>query len=174
MATVRTGGTRIRGTPIDVLGDELAVGWAAPEFSLIAPDLSEVRLGDTSGKVRLISIVTSIDTGVCAEETQRWEEETRRLGDSVAMITVSMDLPFAQRRWTTLAGVTHLVLSAHHDEKFGLDWGVLIKGEPLRRLLQRAVFVLDRDDTVRYVQYCADNEEPPNFEAALEAVAALA
>jgi thioredoxin-dependent peroxiredoxin len=173
MAKVRAGGTTIRGTAIDVLGDELEVGQPAPDFSLVAPDLSEVTLRDSAGKVRLISVVPSIDTGVCAEETQRWERETRELGDDLVMITVSMDLPFAQRRWITLAGVTHRVLSSHHDEKFGQDWGLLIKAAPLRRLLQRAVFVVDAADTLCYVEYCANNDEPPNFEAALEAVARL-
>jgi thiol peroxidase len=174
MARVRPGGTRVRGIPIDVIGDELRVGQPAPDFSLVAPDLSEVTLREIAGRVGIISVVPSIDTGVCAEETERWERETRALGDGVAMITVSMDLPFAQRRWATLAGVTHRVLSSHHDEKFGEDWGVLIKAEPLRRLLQRAVFVLDSAGTIRYVEYCADNNEPPNFEAALAVAASLA
>src|SRR5919112_617410 len=135
MATVRSGGTKLRGNPIDVMGEELKVGQKAPDFTLVGQDLKEVTLKDTSGKVRIISTVPSLDTPVCAIETKRWQEEADKLGDKVEIITVSMDLPFAQKRYCGEAGVSHRVLSAYADESFGEAWGVLIKSMPLRRVL---------------------------------------
>jgi len=173
MATARPGGTKLRGNPIEVQGEELKVGQKAPDFTLVGQDLGNVSLADTSGKVRIISTVPSLDTPVCAVETRRWQEEADKLGDKVEIITVSMDLPFAQKRWCGEAGVSHRVLSSYSDEKFGQDWGVLIKAMPLRRVLQRAVFVLDTDDTLRYVDYCGEIAEQPNFDAALEAAGKL-
>jgi thiol peroxidase len=173
MPAVRVGGTHLRGRPLDVTGEELKVGQKAPDFTLVGPDLSDVSLKDTSGKVRVISTVPSLDTPVCAIETRRWQEEADKLGDQVEIITVSMDLPFAQRRWRGDAGVSHRVLSAYSDESFGADWGVLIKDRPLRRVLQRAVFVLDKDDTVRYVQYVPEIAEQPDFDRALAEAAKL-
>src|SRR5437762_13418347 len=146
MATARPAGTKLRGNPVEVQGEELKVGQKAPDFTLVDQGLADVSLTDTAGKVRIISTVPSLDTGVCALETKRWQEEADKLGDRVEIITVSMDLPFAQKRWCGEAGVSHRVLSAYNDEKFGQDWGVLIKAPPLRRVLQRAVFVLDRDN----------------------------
>jgi thiol peroxidase len=173
MATVRQGATHMRGNPIDVTGQELTVGQEAPDFSLVGQDLSDVTLKDTSGRVRIISTVPSLDTSVCAEETKRWQAEVDRLGDQVEVITVSMDLPFAQKRYCGESGISHRVLSAYSDEKFGEDWGVLIKSKPLRRVLQRAVFVLDKDDTLRYAQYCPEIAELPDFDKALEVVRKL-
>jgi thiol peroxidase len=174
MARARSGGTRLRGNPIDVMGEELKVGEKAPDFTLVAQDLSNVTLKDTTGKVRIISTVPSLDTPVCAAETKRWQEEADKLGDKVDIITVSMDLPFAQKRYCGEAGVSHRVLSGYADESFGENWGVLVKAPPLRRVLQRAVFVLDKDDTVRYVEYCPEIAEPPDFSKALEEAGKLA
>jgi thioredoxin-dependent peroxiredoxin len=174
MAQLRHGGTKLRGNPVDVTGDEIKVGANAPSFELIAQDLSTVSLKDTSGKVRIISTVPSLDTPVCATETKRWQQEADKLGDKVEIITVSMDLPFAQKRYCGEAGVSHRVLSAYHDESFGRDWGVLIRSAPLRRVLQRAVFVLDKDDTVRYAEYCPEIAEQPNFDRALQIAGELA
>jgi thiol peroxidase len=174
MPQARTGGTKLRGNPVDVMGEELKVGQKAPDFTLVAQDLSPVSLKDTSGKVRIISTVPSLDTPVCATETRRWQEEADKLGDKVEIITVSMDLPFAQKRYCGEAGVSHRVLSAYSDESFGEDWGVLIKAPPLRRVLQRAVFVLDKDDTVRHAEYCPEIAEQPDFDKALQEAAKLA
>lgn len=173
MATVRAGGTKLRGNPIEVQGEELQVGQKAPDFTLVGQDLGNVTLADTAGKVRIISTVTSIDTPGCAVETRRWQAEANKLGDKVEIITVSMDLPFAQKRWCGETGVSHQVLSSYSDEQFGQDWGVLIKAMPLRRVLQRAIFVLDADDTIRYAHYCPEIAEQPNFDAALEAAGRL-
>lgn len=176
MASVRTGGTNLRGNPIDVTGEELKVGAKAPDFTLVDAQNfpSEVSLKDTSGKVRIISTVPSLDTPVCATETKRWQEEADKLGDRVEIITVSMDLPFAQKRWCGEAGVSHKVLSAYADEGFGERWGVLIKAPPLRRVLQRAVFVLDKDDTIRYADYCPEIAEQPDFDKALQVAKQIA
>jgi thiol peroxidase len=173
MVAVRAGGTHLRGKPIDVTGEGLKVGQKAPDFTLVGQDLSDVSLKDTSGKVRVVSTVPSLDTPDCAIETKRWQEEAEKLGDEIEVITISMDLPFAQKRWRVEAGVSHRVLSAYSDESFGADWGVLIKARPLRRLLQRAVFVLDKDDTVRYVQYVPEIAEQPDFDRALAEAAKL-
>jgi thiol peroxidase len=174
VAKVRQGATKLRGNPIDVTGEELKVGQKAPDFTLVGQDLSDVSMKDTAGKVRIISTVPSLDTSVCAAETKRWQEEIDKLGDKVEVITVSMDLPFAQKRYCGEAGVSHRVVSAYNDEKFGEDWGVLIKARPLRRVLQRAVFVLDKDDTVRYAEYVPEIAEQPNFDKALEVAKQLA
>lgn len=174
MPAIRQGATHMRGNPIDVTGEELKVGQKAPDFTLVAQDLSDVTLQNTSGKVRIMSTVPSLDTSVCAEETKRWQAEVEQLGDRVDVITVSMDLPFAQKRYCGESGTSHRVLSAYSDERFGEDWGVLIKAKPLRRVLQRAVFVLDKDDTVRYTQYCPEIAEMPDFDKALEAAKKLA
>jgi thiol peroxidase len=173
MAQVRKGATAMRGNPVDVTGEELKVGQKAPDFELVANDLSSVKLSDTTGKVRIVSTVPSLDTGVCDAETRHWDQEVANLGD-VQMLTVSVDLPFAQKRWCGAAGVTHQTLSAYSDEKFGEDWGVMIKAMPLRRVLQRAVFVLDKDDTVRYVEYVPEITQQPNYDAALEVAKSLA
>ena len=175
MATVRQGGTKLRGNPIEVVGEELKPGQKAPDFSLVdAQNMSDVKLSDTSGKTRIVSVVTSLDTGVCAAETKHWEEEASKLPGGGEIITVSMDLPFAQKRWASENGVSHRILSSYHDEKFGEEWGVLIKAPPLRRLLQRSVFVLDKDNTIRYVEYCAENSEPPDIDRALQEAARIA
>jgi thiol peroxidase len=173
MASIRQGATSLRGNPIDVTGEELKVGQKAPDFTLVGQDMSSVTLKDTTGKVRVISTVPSLDTPVCATETRRWQEEADKLGDRIEIITVSMDLPFAQKRWCGEAGVSHRVLSGYADEQFGADWGVLIKAPPLRRVLQRAVFVLDKDDTIRYAEYCPEIAEQPNFDKALEIASQL-
>jgi thiol peroxidase len=106
-------------------------------------------------------------------ETRRWLEEAAKMGDQVELVTVSMDLPFAQKRWCDETGLAHRLLSAHADETFGERYGVLIKAVPLRRVLQRAVFVLDREGTVRYVQYCPEIADPPDFAPALAEAAKL-
>jgi len=173
MATVRAAGTKLRGNPIEVQGEELQVGQKAPDFTLVGQDLGNVTLADTAGKVRIISTVTSIDTPNCAVETRRWQQEANKLGDKVEIITISMDLPFAQKRWCRETGVSHRVLSSYSDEQFGQDWGVLIKAMPLRRVLQRAIFVLDANDTIRYADYCGEIAEQPDFDTALEAAGRL-
>ncbi len=156
-----------KGNAVTLLGNEVKVGDKAPDFSVLANDMSAVTLENTKGQVRLITSVPSIDTGVCDAETRRFNEEAQKL-DNVKFLTVSVDLPFAQKRWCAAAGIENVqTLSDHRDLSFGKAYGVAI--EELR-LLARAVFVVDSSDTVTYVEYVSEATDHPNYEAALEAV----
>jgi thiol peroxidase len=157
------------GEQLTVVGRRLRVGEPAPEFALEHFDgsaMSTVRLGDSAGSVRLLNVVNSLDTPVCHVETRRWEDLRGGLGDGVQVYTVSMDLPFAQARWQAAEGVGHRSLSAHKDEAFGRDYGVLLKEW---RLLQRAVFVVDAAGRIAHVEYVADQMTEPDYGAAVEA-----
>jgi thiol peroxidase len=152
--------------PITLLGNEVKVGDTAPDFKVLANNLSEVTLADTKGTVRIFTSVPSLDTGVCDQEIRRFNEEASKL-DNVKILTVSMDLPFAQKRWCAAAGVENVqTLSDHRDLSFGKAYGVAI--EELR-LLTRAVFVVDSNDKVTYVEYVSEATDHPDYEAALEA-----
>ena len=155
---------------LTVVGKKLQPGDPAPDFALDSFDamgaLYTVRLADSAGMVRLLNVVNSLDTPVCHAETRRWEALRRELPESVRVYTVSMDLPFAQVRWQGAEGVTHQTLSAHKSEQFGRDYGVLLKEW---RLLQRAVFVIDRDDRIVYAEYVPDQMREPDYEAAIAA-----
>ncbi|MGP4078290.1 thiol peroxidase [Pseudalkalibacillus sp. R45] len=152
--------------PVTLLGNEVKVGDTAPDFKVLANDMSPVTLDDTKGSVRLISVVPSVDTGVCDQQTRRFNEEAAKL-DNVKVLTVSVDLPMAQKRWCAAAGVENLqTLSDHRDLSFGKAYGVAI--EELR-LLTRAVFVIDSNDKVTYVEYVSEATNHPDYEAAIEA-----
>lgn len=167
----RVGVITRRGNPLTLMGDELTVGDAAPEFVVLDNDLSPVTLSSFRGKVCIITSVPSLDTPVCDMETRRFNEEAGKLGDEVVILTVSMDLPFAQKRWCGLAGVDKVTtLSDHRDAAFGKAYGVLIKE---LRLLARAVFVVDREGRVQYIQLVKELTEEPNYEAVLDAVKKL-
>lgn len=160
----------LHGNPVTVRGKQLAVGDAAPEFSLLDNDLNPVSLRDFGYQVKLISIVPSLDTGVCDHQTRRFNQELGSL-DNVVVITVSVDLPFAQKRWCGNAGLDHAItLSDHLDVKFGKAYGVLI--EELR-ILARAVLVLDSNNKVTYVEYLNEVTQHPDYDKALAAVKAL-
>ncbi|MDP4164559.1 MAG: thiol peroxidase [Bacillota bacterium] len=155
-----------KGNPVTLLGNEVKVGDKAPDFTVLANDMSPVKLENTKGQVRLITSVPSIDTGVCDAETRRFNEESSKL-DNVKILTVSVDLPFAQKRWCAAAGIENVqTLSDHRELSFGEAYGVAIKE---LRLLARAVFVVDSSDTVTYVEYVSEATEHPNYEAAIEA-----
>jgi thiol peroxidase len=161
----------MQGNPLTVTGEEVKVGESAPEFSLLDNDLGPVTLSSFDGKVCVISSVPSLDTPVCDMETRRFNEEAGSLGDSVQILTVSMDLPFAQKRWCGAAGVDKVMtLSDHRDASFGLAYGVLIKE---LRLLARAVFVVDREKKIQYIQIVNELTEEPDYEAVLQAVQKL-
>ena len=162
----RPGAVTLFGKPFTLLGQELKPGDPAPDFRLVGPDLSDVSLTDSAGKVLLLSCVPSLDTPVCSTETQRWEQERAGLGD-VELLTVSMDLPFAQQRWCAATNVQHTTLSAHNNEQFGVDYGVLIKE---LRVLDRSVFVIGKDDTIRYAEYVTEISHEPDYGKALAAV----
>ncbi|MBN3556436.1 thiol peroxidase [Fictibacillus nanhaiensis] len=155
--------------PVTLLGNEVKVGDQAPDFRVLANDMSEVSLADSKGSVRLIAAVPSVDTGVCDAEVRRFNEEASKL-DNVKVLTVSVDLPFAQKRWCAAAGIENVqTLSDHRDLSFGKAYGVAI--EELR-LLARSVFVIDSSDKVTYVEYVDEVTSHPNYEAAIEAAKA--
>ena len=170
MSIERSGGTTMRGNPLTLIGPELKAGDAAPNFTVVGGDLKPVSLTDSAGKVRIISAVPSIDTPVCDTETRRFNQEASHLGD-VSIMTISMDLPFAQKRWCASAGVDKVtLLSDHKDASFGMAYGTLIKE---LRIESRAVFVVDQSGTIRYVEYVPEVASEPNYAAALEAAQKL-
>ncbi|UTR15603.1 thiol peroxidase [Salipaludibacillus sp. LMS25] len=152
--------------PVTLIGDDISVGDKAPNFTVLANDLSEVTLADSKGKVRLISVVPSIDTGVCDQQTRKFNEEAAKL-ENVDILTISVDLPFAQKRWCAAAGIDNVqTLSDHRNLDFGKKYGVAIKE---LRLLARAIFVVDSSDTVVYVEYVPEVSQHPNYEEAIKA-----
>lgn len=160
----RKGEVTFKGTPMTLLGSEIKVGQKAPDFRLIDIGLNEVRLSDSKGRVRLISVVASLDTPVCDLQTQRFEQTASEFRD-VVIYTVSMDLPFAQARYCGARNISNLkTLSDHRDASFGLAYGILIKE---LRLLSRAIFIIDSDDTVRYVEYLKEIAQHPDYDKAI-------
>ncbi|HEX7010012.1 MAG TPA: thiol peroxidase [Phycisphaeraceae bacterium] len=156
-----------KGNPITLVGEGIKVGQKAPDFQLTATDMSTKTLGDFAGKVKVVSIVPSLDTPVCDTQTRKFNEAASSLGSDVVVLTVSMDLPMAQKRWCGAAGVDRVVcLSDYKDHSFGKSYGVRIQE---LGLLTRAVLVLDRDDVVRYQQLVGEVTQEPDYQAALEA-----
>ncbi|WP_212921288.1 thiol peroxidase [Ornithinibacillus bavariensis] len=154
------------GKPVNLLGNELKVGDEAPDFKVINNDLEEKTLADYHGKIRLISVVPSIDTGVCSIQTNRFNEEAKKL-ENVQVLTISMDLPFAQKRWKEVNHVESLeLLSDHRNADFGEKYGVLIKE---LRLLARSIFIVDTNNKITYVEYVNEVTEHPDYDKALEA-----
>jgi len=167
----RSGVITFQGNPLTLLGAEFKVGDSAPDAILLSNDLSPIQLSSYKGKVCVISVVPSLDTPVCDMQTRRFNEEAGNLGDNVAILTMSMDLPFAQARWCGAAGVDKVAtLSDHRDAAFGEAFGVLIKE---LRLLARAVFVVDKDGVIQYIQLVKEVTEEPDYNAVLEAVKKL-
>jgi thiol peroxidase len=157
---------------LTVAGAQLQAGQPAPDFALEYLDPADsavktVRLADSVGKVRLLNVVNSLDTPVCHIETRKWEGLRAKMPADACVYTISMDLPFAQARWQAAEGVAHQSLSCHRSEQFGQDYGVLLKEW---RLLQRAVFVIDRKNRLVYAEYVADQMHEPNYDAAMAAV----
>ncbi|WP_232698170.1 thiol peroxidase [Brevibacillus daliensis] len=168
-AIERQGIVTFKNNPVTLQGPEIKVGDTAPDFKVLANDLSEVTLADSKGTVRIISVVPSLDTGVCDQQTRRFNEEAASL-DGVTILTVSVDLPFAQSRWCGAAGIDKVkTVSDHRDLSFGLAYGVAIKE---LRLLSRAVFVVDSNDKVVHAEYVPAVGQHPNYEAAIEAASA--
>ena len=164
----RKGAVTFKGNPLTLLGPELKKGDKAPNFKLLANDLSEVSLESFKGKTRLISVVPSLDTPVCDMQTKRFNEEASRLPSDVVVLTVSADLPFAQSRWCGAAHVDKVkCLSDHREAAFGKAYGVLIKE---LRLLSRSIFVIGPDDKIQYVEYVKEITQHPNYEKALNSL----
>jgi len=167
----RTGIVTMKSKPITLLGPAIKVGQKAPDFEVVANDLSTVKFSSFDGKTCVIASVPSLDTSVCDMETRRFNEKAGQLGSDVVVLTISMDLPFAQKRWCGAAGVKNVItLSDHRDASFGRAYGVLIKD---LRLLARAVFVVDNKGVVRYVQIVPEIATEPDYDAALKAVKEL-
>jgi thiol peroxidase len=164
----RVGSVTIKGAPLTLVGKELNIGDAAPDFEILDNDLSPVKFSSFQGKVCVISSVPSLDTPVCDMEVRRFNQEAGKLGPEVVIITVSMDLPFAQKRWCGAAGVDKVItLSDHQEASFGTAYGVLIKE---LRLLARSVFVVDGDGTIRFIQIVKEISDEPDYDAVLDAV----
>lgn len=164
----RPGIVTMKGNPITLIGTELNVGDQAPDFVAIDNNLNPVGLDAFRSKVCIISSVPSLDTPVCDMETRRFNDEASRLGDNVVVLTISMDLPFAQKRWCGAAGVDRVqTLSDHRDGSFGLAYGVLMKD---LRLLARAVFVVDQQGAIRYQELVDEITNEPEYDSVLSAV----
>jgi len=158
----------MRGNPLTLVGEEVKVGNPAPDFIVLDNNLSPVKFSSYRGKICIISSVPSLDTPVCDIETRKFNEEAGRLGKDVVVLTISMDLPFAQKRWCAAAGVNRVqTLSDHRDASFGTSYGVLIKE---LRLLARAVFLVDRKGIVQYVQLVKETSKEPDYEEVLNAL----
>lgn len=169
--TERVGAVIFGGKPATLLGNELKVGDAAPDFTAVGNDLKPVALSQFKGKVVVVASVPSLDTPTCDLETRRFNAEAVKLGPDVVILTVSMDLPFAQKRWCGAAGVDRVVtVSDHRDASFGIGYGVLLKDV---RLLARAVFVLDRQGVIRYMQLVKETGTEPDYAPVLQAVKEL-
>src|SRR5213594_4018001 len=156
--------------PVTLLGNEVKVGQAAPDFKVQkSSDMSDYTLASAAGKTRIIATVPSLDTPVCDLETKRFNEEASKL-PNVEIVCVSMDLPFAQKRWCGAVNVDKIITASdHRDASFGKNYGVLISGGPLDRVLARAVFVVGPDNKLKHVEYVGSIGEHPNYEAALAA-----
>lgn len=167
----RPGLVTLKGNPFTLLGPELKVGELAPDFVVTANDLSPAKLSDFKGKVCVISSVPSLDTPVCDTSTRRFNQEATGLGPDVVILTVSMDLPFAQARWCGAAGVKNVqTLSDYKDAAFGLNYGLLIKE---LRLLARAVIVIDKEGKIQYTGLVKEIAEEPDYDAILSVIRKL-
>ena len=162
----RPGATTMRGNPLTLVGPELKPGDSAPDFNLVDGSLKPVTLKDTGNQVRIISVIPSLDTPVCDAQTKRFNEEAAKM-PGVDIITVSMDLPFAQKRWCGAFGVDKVkMLSDHKEASFGSNYGTLIKD---LRIESRAIFVIDPENKIRHAEYVKEVADFPNYEAALTA-----
>ena len=169
----RPNAVTFKGNPYTLVGPQLKAGDKAPTFSCLN-GLDAVTLASTPAKARLFCAVPSLDTPVCSQETKRFEEGVAGLKDKAACYVVSLDLPFAQKRYCTTENITNIQsLSDVHDQSFGQNYGVLIEGLPIP-LFSRAVFVVDKGGKIAYSEYVPEVGQDPNFDAALEALKALA
>jgi thioredoxin-dependent peroxiredoxin len=164
MATVT-----LKGNAVTLAGTELKVGDTAPDFNLQSNGLEDVNLASSAGKTRIIATIPSLDTGVCHAETKRFNDEAATLAN-VAILVVSTDLPFGQKRWCGAEGVDKVAcLSDHRAASFGKSYGVLITGGPLDRCLTRAIFVVGADNKIKHVEYVPEITSHPNYDAVLAA-----
>ncbi|HTY20873.1 MAG TPA: thiol peroxidase [Geobacteraceae bacterium] len=167
----RSGITNFKGNPVTLLGPALKVGDRAPEFLVVDTSLSPVKLADFRGKIKIISAVPSLDTPVCDTETRRFNQEAAKLPEEIVLLTISLDLPFAQNRWCGAAGIDRVkTLSDYQERSFASAYGVLIKE---LKLLSRSIYVIDANDTIRYIQHVPEITAEPDYAAVIEAAKGL-
>lgn len=165
MINRRRGVVTMKGNPLTLLGNEIKVGDRAPDFTVLTNDMQPYSLKDAGDKVKIISVVPSLDTGVCELQTIHFNQEAAALGD-IIILTISVDLPFAQKRFCGAKGIDKVItLSDHRDLSFGLNYGFVI--EELR-LLARGVVVLDQNNIIRYVEYVKEVTEQPDYDKVME------
>ncbi|MFA6078796.1 MAG: thiol peroxidase [Candidatus Omnitrophota bacterium] len=167
----RKGAVTLKGNPVTLVGDEVKTGQKAKDFIVLDHDLKEKRLSDFKGKIKLIASVPSLDTPVCDSEIKRFNDEASKVSKDLVIIFISMDLPFAQKRFCQEFEINKIkTFSDHKDADFGTNYGVLIKE---LRLLARAIFLLDKEDNVKYVEYVKEVSMPPNYDAAINAIRSM-
>jgi thiol peroxidase len=167
----RKGLVTIQGNPLTLVGNELKTGDRAPDFQVLSKELAAVSLADFKGKIKVISVTPSLDTPVCDLQIRRFNQEASGLSDKVVVLNISMDLPFAISRFCTAAGIDKVVaLSDHRNASFGMNYGVLIQE---LRLLARAIFVIDTDDFIRYMEIVPEITSPPDYDKAIQAIKGL-
>jgi thiol peroxidase len=170
--TERHAATTLKGNPMTLVGDELKVGDTAPDFTLKATDMSDRKLSDYAGKVKIISCVPSIDTPTCETETRHFNEDAKKLSDDTVVLTVSMDLPPAQKRWCANHDIENVVtLSDYLTHDFGKAYGVRIKEIGF---LARCIFVVDKNNKITYIQHVKEVADEPDYDAVIEAAKAAA
>lgn len=168
----RKNAVKVKGNPVILLGEEIKVGQSAPNFTVLDNNLKEVKSGEYGGKIRLIASVPSLDTPVCDAEIHNFNKEAANISKDIVIIFISMDLPFAQKRFCQDNDIDNVkTFSDHRDTDFGLKYGVLIKE---LRLLSRAIFIIDKAGAVKYVEYVPELSSHPDYQAALSALKNLA
>ena len=171
MSEKRTGVITFKGNPATLIGPEIGIGMPAPDFRVVDNALQAVTLASAAGKVQLITTVPSLDTGVCDTMTRQFNQQAANLPENVAVYTISMDLPFAQKRWCGNAGIERVqTLSDYQERSFALNYGLLIDE---LKLMARAVYVIDAAGTVAYREIVQEVTDEPDYAAALDAVKAL-
>src|SRR5262245_61299864 len=170
----RSNAVTFKGKPLTLVGPQLKAGDKAPDFACVNSSLELVGLAGTPAKTRMFSVVPSLDTPVCSEQTKKFNDALAGLKDKVASFTISLDMPFAQKRFCTEANITNLTsLSDVHDHSFGQNYGVLIEGLPIP-LLSRAIFVVDKGGKITYAEYVPEVTSHPNYDKAVAALKAAA
>ena len=160
-----------KGNPITLLGEEVKKGDKAKDFTVLGTDLSEIKLSDYAGKTVVISVFPSVDTGVCALQLARFNQEAANFGDDVQLLSISVDLPFALGRYCADKGIKNALTTSDHKElDFGTKYGFVIKE---LRLLSRGTVIVDKDGIIRYVEYVPEIGEHPDYEKALEVIKEL-
>lgn len=167
----RYGIVKFKGNPLTLVGNELGIGDSAPDFVVLDGDLKEIGLKDFSGKIKIISVTPSLDTPVCDMQARRFNQEAANLPEDVVVLNISMDLPFAISRFCTVAGIDKVkAFSDHRDASFARAYGVLIKE---LRLLTRAIFIIDRDNLIRYIEIVPEITDQPDYDRAIKEVKRL-